>query len=126
MKLRLTCNACACLAILLLAGCSAEEHSDLREWISTQKAMTKPRIQPLQEPSVFTPQVYTAANGMDPFNMLKLTQVLSRESAQNASNMRCCWQSKTGAKKPWKAIRLTVCRWSAACEKMAKIRRCCG
>lgn len=87
MKLRLTCNACACLAILLLAGCSAQEHSDLREWISTQKAMTKPRIQPLQEPSVFTPQVYTAANGMDPFNMLKLTQVLSRESAQNASNM---------------------------------------
>lgn len=77
----------AVLALVLLTGCWGEEHGDLRQWIATQKSVTKPRIQPLKEPTVFTPQSYTAANGMDPFNMLKLTQVLSRESAQNTSNM---------------------------------------
>jgi len=76
-----------CAVLLLLTGCWGEEHGDLREWIATQKAVTKPRIQALKEPSVFTPQAYAASQGMDPFNMLKLTQVLSRESAQNASNM---------------------------------------
>lgn len=76
-----------CAVLLLLTGCWGEEHGDLREWITTQKAVTKPRIQALKEPSVFTPQAYAASQGMDPFNMLKLTQVLSRESAQNASNM---------------------------------------
>ena len=76
-----------CLAVLGLTGCLGEDHSDLREWITTQKAQAKPRIQPLKEPTVFAPQTYAASNGMDPFNMLKLTQVLSRESAQNTSNM---------------------------------------
>lgn len=75
------------LAVLLLTGCWGEEHSDLRQWVSTQKATVKPRIQPLKEPLVFTPQAYTETSGMDPFNMLKLTQVLSRESAQNSANM---------------------------------------
>lgn len=74
-------------ALLLLTGCWGEEHGDLRQWVATQKSVTKPRIQPLKEPSVFTPQAYTAASDMDPFNMLKLTQVLSREAAQNTSNM---------------------------------------
>lgn len=71
----------------LLSGCWGDEHGDLREWIATQKSVAKPSIQPLKEPSVFTPQAYTVNNEMDPFNMLKLKQVLSRESAQNSSNM---------------------------------------
>lgn len=79
--------ASQCFALLLLTGCWGEEHGDLQQWIATQKSVTKPRIQPLKEPSVFTPQAYAAANGMDPFNMLKLKEVLSRESAQNTSNM---------------------------------------
>lgn len=75
------------LLVLLLSGCWGEEYGDLRQWIATQKSVTKPRIQPLKEPTVFAPQAYMGSNGMDPFNMLKLTQVLSRESAQNTSNM---------------------------------------
>lgn len=75
------------LAMGLLSGCWGDDHGDLREWMITQKAVIKPRIQPLKEPSVFTPQAYIAIHDMDPFNMLKLTQVLSRESAKNTSNM---------------------------------------
>jgi len=76
-----------CLAVWLLAGCWGEEHGDLREWIAERKAAAKPRVQPLKEPSVFTPQAFDTSDGLDPFNMRKLTQVFSRESAQNTSNM---------------------------------------
>lgn len=70
-----------------MSGCRGDEYDDLRQWIDTKKTVTKPRIQPLNEPFVFTPQAYAAINEMDPFNMLKLTQVLNRESAKNTSNM---------------------------------------
>lgn len=86
MKQRISSAVLTCMAVSLLTGCWGDEHSDLREWMATQKTVTKPRIQPLKEPSVFTPQAYAASSGMDPFNMLKLTQVLSRDSAQNTSN----------------------------------------
>ena len=86
MSHRKLCIAVA-LVLPILSGWWGEEHGDLREWIAMQKSITKPKIQPLKEPTVFTPQAYSASNGMDPFNMLKLTQVLSRESAQNTSNM---------------------------------------
>ena len=84
--MRRICLVLSCSLAGLLAGCWGDEHGDLREWMATQKTVTKPRIQPLKEPSVFTPQAYAASSGMDPFNMLKLTQVLSRDSAQNTSN----------------------------------------
>lgn len=75
------------LPIFLISGCSSGDYGDIQEWMAGQKQGMKPRVQPLKEPLVFTPQMYTAENGMDPFNMLKLTQVLSRDSAQNTSNM---------------------------------------
>lgn len=74
-------------ALLSLSGCGGDANDDLRQWVSMQKTTVKPRIQALKEPSVFAPQAYIASNGLDPFNMLKLTQVLSRESAKNTSNM---------------------------------------
>ena len=70
----------ALLASSMLAGCFGSEHEDLHEWIGVQKSMAKPRVQPLKEPSVFLPQAYEASTEMDPFNMLKLTQVLRRET----------------------------------------------
>lgn len=73
--------------LLILTGCSGGEHGDLRDWIVEQKAVAKPKIQPLKEPSIFSPQVYSASNGMDPFNMLKLTQVLNRDSEGRQSNL---------------------------------------
>ncbi len=73
--------------LLALTGCWGGDHDDLRQWVSLQKSTAKPRIQTLKEPSVFTPQAYAASNELDPFNMLKLTQVLSRDAAKNTSNM---------------------------------------
>lgn len=76
----------ALFASSMLAGCFGSEHEDLHEWIGVQKSMAKPRVQPLKEPSVFLPQAYEASTEMDPFNMLKLTQVLRRETEKNTAN----------------------------------------
>ena len=76
----------ALLASSMLACCFGSEHEDLHEWIGVQKSMAKPRVQPLKEPSVFLPQAYEASTEMDPFNMLKLTQVLRRETEKNTAN----------------------------------------
>lgn len=79
--------AVTALTGLLLTGCWGGDHDDLRDWMAERKSVAKPRIQPLKDPSVFVPQAYSASNGMDPFNMLKLTQVLNRESSASKSNL---------------------------------------
>lgn len=76
-----------CLVTVLLLGCSNGEHSDLNQWVQEQRNSARPRVQTLSAPLVFTPQPYVAAEGMAPFNRIKLTQVLSRETNQNSSNM---------------------------------------
>lgn len=72
---------------LIIAGCTGGDHEDLRQWVQDQRLKAKPRVEALAEPMVFIPQPYIAAAGFDPFSSLKLTQVLSRESPQNTSNM---------------------------------------
>ena len=66
-----------------LLGCSSGAEEELREWLAQEKANAKPRITPLEEPKPFKPQTYNGSEGMDPFNALKLIQVLRRESAQS-------------------------------------------
>lgn len=75
-----------CLALMssaLLMGCTSSEEDQLREWMAQERANARPRVTPLEEPKPFTPQAYTGAEGMDPFNSLKLIQVLRKESAQS-------------------------------------------
>ena len=54
--------------------------------MAQEKANAKPRVKPLEEPKAFTPQAYLGADGMDPFNPLKLMQVLRKESTQTNAN----------------------------------------
>lgn len=71
---------------LLLSACGSSGQDELHEWMSEQKAQTKPQVQPIPEPKKFAPQTYTQEASTDPFSNLKLTQALKRESAQSASN----------------------------------------
>ena len=77
----------SCIAAALLSGCIADGNDDLRQWVQERRMSAKPRVQPLSEPMVFSPQAYIASAGLEPFSAIKLTQVLGRESAQNTSNM---------------------------------------
>ena len=78
--------AMAVSMVLLLSACGSSGQDELQEWMSVQKAQTKPQIQPIPEPKKFVPQAYTQEASTDPFSKLKLTQALTRESAQSASN----------------------------------------
>jgi type IV pilus assembly protein PilP len=76
----------ALLAGAALSACGASGEDELRQWMATQRAQTKPQVQPIPEPKKFTPQAYTQDGATDPFSNLKLTQALKRESSQSTSN----------------------------------------
>lgn len=76
----------ASMTSLILAGCFSSGEDDLRQWMSELRSTTKPRVSPLTEPKQFLPQAYASESGVEPFNSLKLTQALRRDSTQLASN----------------------------------------
>ncbi|MFY3386391.1 pilus assembly protein PilP [Paracidovorax sp. MALMAid1276] len=74
------------LGLMVISGCSSSGDEELRQWMSELRATTKPRVTPLTEPKQFIPQAYSADATIEPFNSLKLTQALRRDSTQLASN----------------------------------------
>lgn len=70
---------------MALTACSSADEEELRAWMAQERANVRPRITPLEEPKTFSPQAYLGGDGMDPFNLLKLTQVWRRETASNAN-----------------------------------------
>lgn len=76
----------AIAASVLVAGCGSSGQEELQQWMTEQRAQTKPQVQPIPEPKKFTPQAYTQQAVTDPFSNMKLTQALKRESSQSTSN----------------------------------------
>ncbi len=77
------------LGVMLIAsGLSAcdSDQEDLQRWMAEQRAQVKPSVPRITEPKKFTPQTYTEASSFEPFNMLKLTQALRRESNQPSTS----------------------------------------
>lgn len=71
----------AVAASALLAGCGAEQE-ELTQWMEQQRREAKPNVTPLTPPKKFTPQAYTALNGVEPFSAQKLTVALKQEARQ--------------------------------------------
>lgn len=71
----------ALAALSLLAGC-AGENDELQAWMDQQKREVRPSVQPLVPPKQFSPQVYLAADGVEPFALQKLTVALKQEAKQ--------------------------------------------
>ena len=72
----------ALLAGLMLAGCGSSGEDELRQWMSEQRAQTKPRVTPIPEPKRFVPQAYQQDGATEPFSNQKLTQALRQAAAQ--------------------------------------------
>ncbi|WP_027994356.1 pilus assembly protein PilP [Simplicispira psychrophila] len=94
------------VAVLPLFGCGSGGEDDLRQWMADERAQTKPRVTPLTEPKQFQPALYTAGDGIEPFNSLKLTQALRRDSAQVASNAALITPEMARRKEPLEAFPL--------------------
>ena len=69
-----------------LSGCTGSDQDDLQQWMAQQRAQVKPTIPPITEPKKFTPQAYTQAGLVEPFDSSKLTQALRRDSSQPSTS----------------------------------------
>lgn len=102
----------ACVGMLLvcssmiLAGCGPSGEDELRVWMAEQRATTKPSVQPLTEPKKFVPEPYAQDGAIEPFNQVKLTQALKRDSNQLASNAALIAPEMSRRKEPLEAFPL--------------------
>ncbi len=77
-------------SVFLLTACSDPGVDELQQWMSEQRAQTKPRITPIPEPKRFTPQAYTQEGAADPFSLQKrLTQGAATAGIFPGQRQRC-------------------------------------
>lgn len=95
-----------CLPVAVLAGCLPSGEDELRMWMADQRANTRPNVVPLTEPKKFIPEPYSQAGVLEPFNQVKLTQALRRESTQTASNAALIAPEMTRRKEPLESFPL--------------------
>ncbi len=101
----------------VLTGCGGAGDDELRLWMAELRATTKPYVTPLVEPKQFLPQLYSVGSGVDPFNSVKLTQALRRESTQSASNAALIAPEMARRKEPLEAYPLDVMTMVGNLEK---------
>src|SRR5687767_13793462 len=96
----------AAVSLLALAGCDSSQHEELQAWMTEQRQLTKPQVQPIPEPKKFTPQGYTQETTTDPFSNQKLAQALKRESAQSTQSAALTQPELQRRKEPLEAYPL--------------------
>lgn len=107
----------ALLVSILVVGCGSSGDDELRQWMSDLRATTKPRVTPLSEPKQFLPQTYSMESGVEPFNSVKLTQALRRETNQSASNAALIAPEMARRKEPLEAYPLDVMAMVGSLDK---------
>jgi type IV pilus assembly protein PilP len=75
----------ALLAAAALAGCSGEEHSDLKEELAGLTKDLRGRVDPLPQVKPYEPVPYTAEGQIDPFRPERIEVAQSGRGAPSAS-----------------------------------------
>lgn len=96
----------ALAACLGLVACSASEQEELQQWMTEQRNLTKPKIEPLPEPTKFSPQAYTQEGAIEPFSNQKLAQAFKRDSSRATSNAALIAPELSRRKEPLEATPL--------------------
>jgi type IV pilus assembly protein PilP len=94
------------LVAFWLAGCGSSDQEELQQWMTEQRNATRPRVQPLPEPTKFSPQSYNQEGAIEPFSNQKLTQALKRDSNQATSNAALIAPELSRRKEPLEAYPL--------------------
>jgi type IV pilus assembly protein PilP len=92
--------------LLGLAGCGSSEQEELQQWMLEQRNATRPRVEPLPEPTKFSPQAYNQEGSVEPFSNQKLTQALKRDSSQATANAALIAPELSRRKEPLEAYPL--------------------
>lgn len=91
---------------LPLSACSVSGEDELRQWMVEQRGLTRPKVVPISEPKQFKPDLYEQDGVVEPFSKIKLTQALTRDSAQAASNAALVAPELARRKEPLEALPL--------------------
>jgi type IV pilus assembly protein PilP len=92
--------------VVCLSACSGGEESDITTWMKAQRALTKPRISPLQEPKKYMPQAYTEETAIDPFSSQRLTQALKQDTPPSSGDTALLAAEQNRRKEPLEAFPL--------------------
>ncbi len=103
---RYTLTASLMLMSLGLAGCGSSDQEELQQWMTEQRNATRPRVDPLPEPTKFSPQAYNQEGAIEPFSNQKLTQALKRDSNQATANAALIAPELSRRKEPLEAYPL--------------------
>lgn len=101
--LTLVSTAVVCL---VLTACSSSGQEELQQWMTEQRNLTKPKVEPLPEPTKFSPQAYTQEGAVEPFSPQKLTQALNRDSTRATANAGLIAPELSRRKEPLEAMPL--------------------
>ena len=79
---------CLGFGVVALTGCGSSDRQELQQWMLEQRSNTRPRVEPIPEPTKFSPEAYKSdiAASVEPFSNVKLTQALKTDSNQITSN----------------------------------------
>jgi type IV pilus assembly protein PilP len=91
------------LVLLVISGCSGSDQQELQQWMTEQRNATRPKVEPLPEPTKFSPQAYNQEGAIEPFSNQKLTQALKRESNQATANAALITPELSRRKEPLEA-----------------------
>ncbi|OGA95932.1 MAG: pilus assembly protein PilP [Burkholderiales bacterium RIFCSPHIGHO2_12_FULL_61_11] len=94
------------LVLLGTAGCGSSGQEELQQWMAEQRNATKPKVQPLPEPTKFSPQIYSQEGAIEPFSNQKLAQALKRDSNQPTANAALITPELSRRKEPLEAVPL--------------------
>ena len=75
----------ALVAAAVLTGCEDSDTQEITQWMAEQKAITKPKVEPIAEPKQFKPESYSAEAQVEPFSNQKLAVALKRDSQQQGT-----------------------------------------
>ena len=96
----------AAVVCLVLTACSSSGQEELQQWMTEQRNLTKPKVEPLPEPTKFSPQAYTQEGAVEPFSPQKLTQALNRDSNRATANAGLIAPELSRRKEPLEAMPL--------------------
>lgn len=96
----------AAVVCLVLTACSSSGQEELQQWMTEQRNLTRPKVEPLPEPTKFSPQAYTQEGAVEPFSPQKLTQALNRDSNRATANAGLIAPELSRRKEPLEAMPL--------------------
>ena len=114
MTLRFVLMGCV---VSTLAACGGSGDEELQTWMTEQRNMARPKITPLEEPKKFIPQPYTQRGIIEPFDPMKLTRALKRDSTQTAANATLISPELTRRKEPLEAYPLDIMAMVGSLQK---------